>query len=427
MQFKAPRGTSDILPQQQPHWEFVTRAAADVAARFGYRRIDTPLFEDTSLFKRGVGTDTDIVQKEMYSFQDTGGEEVTLRPEGTAPVCRAYLEHGMSSWPQPVRLYYVGPMFRYERPQAGRYRQFHQFGVEVFGDESPEVDAEVIELGWLFLRDLGLTGLKLRLNSIGDAADRPRHLDALRGYYSARLADLPAIDRERLGRSPLRLLDSKEPQSQELAVQAPRSIDYLSDASARRWESVLRAVDRLKAVYPELSYEVDHRLVRGLDYYTHTVFEIEPEGAQGQSTLLGGGRYDGLMEVIGGPRTPGIGFAAGLERFILNLQKQGVGVDAGRAVNVVIVHLGEAAASVALELAAGLRRGGTAALMAPAGKSMKAQMRYADAVESRYALIIGDREIAAGTGQLKDLKAGEGQQVEVKLDAEAVARAVNAA
>lgn len=423
MPFKAPRGVADILPHDQTAWQFVRATAARVAERFGYRRIDTPVFEDTALFRRGVGEETDIVQKEMYSFQDLGGDSLTLRPEGTAPVCRAYLEHGMASWPKPVRLYYIEPMFRYERPQAGRFRQFHQFGVELFGDTSPQADVEVIELGWLFLRELGLRGLSLRVNSIGDALDRARHMVALRDYYTMHAAALPQVDRDRLGRSPLRLLDSKEPESQSLAENAPRSADYLSDASRRRWEETLLLLDGLRAVYPDLACAVDHRLVRGLDYYTHTVFEIEPHGAEGQSTLLGGGRYDGLMEALGGQPTPGTGFAAGLERLVLNLGRQEASVPPAAAVSVVAIPLGEDATRKAVALAAALRLRGVSTVLAPVGRSLKDQLRYANTLSARYALILGERELQRGVATLKDL-AGDGGQNEVALSPEEIVAAI---
>ncbi len=423
MAFRAPRGVSDILPDQQPYWELVRGVAVRVSERFGYRRIDTPLFEDTPLFRRGVGEETDVVQKEMYTFQDLGGDSLTLRPEGTAPVCRAYIEHGMASWPKPVRLYYIEPMFRYERPQAGRFRQFHQFGIEVFGDTSPQIDVEVIELGWLFLRELGLKNLTLRINSIGDAQDRPRHLAALREYYAAHLATLPALDRDRLQRSPLRLLDSKEPGSQALAEKAPRSLDYLSEANRRRWDETLTLLDELKRVYPDFSYAVDHRLVRGLDYYTHTVFEIEPLDASGQSTLLGGGRYDGLMELLDGPPTPGIGFAAGIERLILNLQRQGIAPTVPTAVEVVVAALGDAATRRGVELAAALRSRGVATVLGPAGRGLKDQLRFANGLAARHLLILGDRELQKGVAALKPLQ-GDGGQIEVPLDAQKIFEAV---
>ncbi|MEX0762329.1 MAG: histidine--tRNA ligase [Dehalococcoidia bacterium] len=423
MPFNAPRGTSDILPGDQPLWDHVHRTAERVARQFAYGRIDTPLFETTELFARGVGDETDIVQKEMYSFEDHGGDSITLRPEGTAAVCRAYLEHGMSNLPQPVRLFYNAPMFRYERPQAGRFRQFHQFGIEAIGDPSPQVDVEVIEMGWRFVRELGLSGVTLRINSIGDASDRPRYVKDLKAYYEKHIDSLPKVARDRLERAPLRLLDAKEPECQDLAHDAPKSLDYLSEENARHWEEFLGLLDGLKLVYPDLNYTVDHRLVRGLDYYTRTVFEIEPEDARGQSTLLAGGRYDGLMEKLGGPPTPGIGFAAGLERLILNVQRQEVPVPGPPVLDIVTVHLGEAAQARAAQLAAALRLEGLSVVNAPAGRSMKAQMRYANQASARFALIIGEREIERGVAALKPLDGGE--QVEVPLEASAIAAAVS--
>ncbi|MBM3957488.1 MAG: histidine--tRNA ligase, partial [Gemmatimonadetes bacterium] len=343
MIFRAPRGTADVLPADQPYWALIRRVAAEVAASFGYARIDTPTFEDTRLFARGVGEETDVVQKEMYSFEDHGGDSQTLRPEGTASVCRAYLEHGMGSLPQPVRLYYDTAMYRYERPQAGRLRQHHQFGVEAIGDASPGVDAEVIELGWRYLTALGLRGLTLRLNSIGDAVCRPAYLHALRAYYADRVHEMCEDCRRRFERSPLRLLDCKRESCIRHADRAPRSVDYLCGECRTHWERVVSYVEGMAGPYPDLRYELDHRLVRGLDYYTRTVFEVHPAEEGAQSGLLAGGRYDGLMEQIGGPPTPGVGFGSGIERLILNLSRQGAGPPEAPGVDVVAVHVGERA------------------------------------------------------------------------------------
>jgi len=420
--FRAPRGTADILPADQPYWSTVRRAAADVAAAFGYGRIDTPTFEDTRLFTRGVGEETDVVQKEMYTFEDHGGDPQTLRPEGTASVCRAYLEHGMQNMPQPVRLYYDTPMYRYERPQAGRLRQHHQFGVEAIGDPSPQVDAEVIELGWRYLTGLGLEGLTIKLNSIGDPACRPAYLDALRAYYAGRVQDMCEDCKRRFERSPLRLLDCKNPSCVRHSDDAPRSTDYLCDECRVHWDEVLSYMEALSGPYPELRYEVDHRLVRGLDYYTRTVFEVHPATEGAQSGVLAGGRYDGLMEQIGGPPTPGIGFGSGIERLILNLKRQGADAPGAPGIDIVAVHLGEPARHRAAVLAAELRLLGRSVVMAPAGRSMRSQMRYANALSARYALILGDREIERGVAALKPLDGGD--QVEVPLDASAVGRAI---
>src|SRR5579872_1257736 len=313
---QAPRGTQDILPAEQPYWDLVRAKAAQVAEEYGYRRIDTPIFEDTGVFERGVGEGTDIVEKEMYTFEDKGGASLTLRAEGTAPVVRAYLEHGMFKLPQPVKLFYICPIFRFERPQAGRYRQHHQFGVEALGEIDPALDAEVIELLWTFFTRLGLKDFSLQLNSIGDGNCRPRYLEELKRYYAAHLNEVCEDDRVRFQKNPLRLLDCKVPSCQAVADQAPHSADYLCGACAEHFAGLRRGLD-LRG----LAYNVNFRLVRGLDYYTRTVFEIWPAHGGAQSTIGGGGRYDGLAEQLGGRPTPGIGFGSGIERIILNYKE----------------------------------------------------------------------------------------------------------
>jgi len=420
--FRAPRGAADVLPADQPYWSMIRRTAASAAAAFGYGRIDTPTFEDTRLFTRGVGEETDVVQKEMYTFKDHGGDLQTLRPEGTASVCRAYLEHGMQNLPQPVRLYYDTAMYRYERPQAGRLRQHHQFGVEAIGDPSPQVDAEIIELGWRYLTSLGLKGLTVKLNSIGDPACRPAYLEALRAYYAGRVKDMCDDCKRRIERSPLRLLDCKRESCVRHGDGAPRSTDYLCGECRDHWEQVLSLLADLAGPYPDLTCEVDHRLVRGLDYYTRTVFEVHPAEEGAQSGVLAGGRYDGLIEQIGGPPTPGIGFGSGIERLVLNLKRQEAEVSGAPGIDVVAVHLGRAAMHRAAVLAAELRLLGRSVVVAPAGRSMRGQMRYANALSARFALILGDSEIERGVAALKPLDGGD--QIEVPLDASAVARAL---
>ncbi|MCI0787429.1 MAG: histidine--tRNA ligase, partial [Chloroflexi bacterium] len=277
--FQAPRGTTDLLPEEQKYWRYIESKAVALAGRYGFGRIDTPVFEDSDLFVRSVGQGTDIVEKEMYTFEDRGGDSVTLRPEGTAPVCRAYLEHGMHNLPQPVRMYYFCPVFRYERPQAGRFREHHQFGLEVLGDADPSVDAEVIELAWRLMLSLGLKALNLFINSIGDAECRPAYIDELRSYYSAHQARLCAECQTRLERNPLRLLDCKVETCRALGDAAPRSADHLCDACKEHWASLRRYLDTM-----DIPYQIDHRLVRGLDYYTRSVFEIQPVDGGAQST-----------------------------------------------------------------------------------------------------------------------------------------------
>ena len=421
MNFKRPRGTADILPDDQPYWSHVHAVAGKVASQFGYRRIDTPLIEDTGLFQRGVGDETDIVQKEMYTFEDHGGDSITLRPEGTASVCRAYIENGLHNGPQPVRLFYMSTMFRYERPQAGRFRQHHQFGVEAIGDQSPEVDAEVIELGWKYIAELGIKNVTLRLNSLGDPEGRDDYLNDLDNYFRNVIDELPKLDRDRLDRAPLRVLDSKAPETQALADSAPKSVDYIGGDAKEHWDALLILLENMKSVYREFSFDIDHRLVRGLDYYNRTVFEYEPADAGGQGTLIAGGRYDPLIGILGGQQTPGIGFGSGIERMILELKKQEVAVKAPKGPDIVVVALGGAVAS-ASALATGLRAADVSTVLAPR-RSMKAQMRYANNLGAANVVILGDREVERDVATVKDLAEGGGQ-AEVALDAESIAQHV---
>ena len=404
--YRAPRGTADVLPEEQRYWRYIETRARALGQRYGYSRLDTPVFEQTSLFVRGVGQGTDIVEKEMYSFMDRGGDSVTLRPEGTAPVCRAYLEHGMHNLPQPVRLYYFSPAFRYERPQAGRFRQHHQFGVEALGDGDPAVDAELVEMAWRLMRDLELSDVSLLLNSIGDPKCRPGYLEELKGYYASRTESLCQDCKQRLVRSPLRLLDCKQETCQAMAQDAPRSVDHLCNECQDHWEKLLGYLQRL-----EVPYRVEHRLVRGLDYYTRTVFEVQPAEAGSQSTLCAGGRYDGLIQELGGPPTPGIGFAAGMERIALNLKRQEVPVPEENSPRVVVAYLGDDAKEASLSLASRLRNLGIGAVLAPGGRSLRSQMRYANSLGVPYALVLGEEEIKKGTVILRDMAKGEQREV----------------
>jgi len=405
-QYKAPRGTQDILPGDQPYWDFIRDVAARTCGLFGYERIETPVFEEASLFTRGVGEVTDIVQKEMYVFEDRGGLELALRPEGTAPVCRAYLEHGMHNLPQPVRLWYWTPIFRYDRPQAGRYRQHHQFGAEAMGDASPAVDAEIIELLWRFYEALGLTGLTLHLNSIGDQKCRPQYLELLREYYRDKLSVVCDDCRARFERNPLRLLDCKEDRCQPVIAGAPPITDHLCEDCFSHFsdlQSYLAAAG--------VPFTQNPRLVRGLDYYTRTVFEVQPPEEGGQSTIGGGGRYDGLMELLGGNPTPGIGFGSGIERTILNLKRQSVQIAAPKQPQVYISVQTADARVPAFSLASELRRAGIASLMGSGERSLKAQMRAADAHRARYAAILGARELAEGSVTIRHLANGTQETV----------------
>ena len=405
--FQVPRGTTDILPEEQRHWRFFESEAQRIAAQFGYDRIDTPAFEDARLFVRGIGEVTDIVEKETYTFKDRGGDLLTLRPEGTAPVCRAYLEHGMHNLPQPVRLYYLCPVFRYERPQSGRYRQHHQLGIEVFGAEDASIDVEVIEFGWRFLEAVGLDDLSLSVNSIGDAKCRPPYIRTLQAHYRSHVDRLCSDCLRRLEHNPLRLLDCKQESCQPVIEGAPHSVGYLCDDCERHWETLLANLTELS-----LPYEIDNRLVRGFDYYTRTVFEITPPVEGRQSTLVGGGRYDGLIEALGGNATPGIGFGMGIERVLANMKRRKVPIPHAASAKVLVAHLGDAATREALKLASKLRRKGTAAIVAPAARSLRSQLRYASSINATHAVILGEDELQKGVVVLRDLAKSEQEEVD---------------
>ena len=404
MVFQAPRGTADHLPEDQKYWRHIETKAVEIAHRFGYGRIDTPAFEDSGLFIRSVGAGTDIVEKEMYTFADRGGDSVTLRPEGTAPVCRAYLEHGMHNRPQPVRMYYFCPVFRYERPQAGRFRQHHQFGIEALGDPDPSVDAEVIELAWELMGRLGLRDITLLVNSIGDHECRPAYVQQLRDYYAAHHARLCPDCRQRLERNPLRLLDCKVATCRPLGDHAPRSADSLCEACREHWRQLTTYLDLMN-----LPYTIDHRLVRGLDYYTRTVFEIQPRDVGGQSTICGGGRYDGLIAQLGGRPTPGIGFATGMERLALNLKRSETPIPDEPSPRYLVANVGPNARPAALELAVNLRRAGVRAILSRGARGLRGQMRQANALNIPYALILGDDEIAKNEVVVRDMTASTQQ------------------
>ena len=400
MVFRAPRGTADHLPEEQKYWRYIESKAVEIANRFGFGRIDTPAFEDSNLFIRSVGEGTDIVEKEMYTFDDRGGDSITLRPEGTAPVCRAYLEHGMHNLPQPVRMYYFCPVFRYERPQAGRFRQHHQFGVEALGDADPSVDAEVIEVAWELMGSLGLRDVQLLVNSIGDSNCRPEYIERLRDYYAGHHNRLCNDCKDRLERNPLRLLDCKVETCHSLGDEAPQSTDYLCDECRDHWSKLSTYLNAMS-----LPYTVDHRLVRGLNYYTRTVFEIQPLDVGGQSTIVGGGRYDGLITELGGRPTPGIGFATGIERLTLNLKRGDVPVPDEPSPSYLVANVGENARTAALELAVGLRRAGVGAILSSGSRGLRGQMRQANALNIPYVLVLGDDEISRGEVVVRDMAA----------------------
>ena len=401
--YRAPRGTRDILPAETPLWSRLERLAADLAARYGYRRIETPLFEQVEVFERGIGEVTDVVEKELFRLAPRSEERESwaLRPEPTAGICRAYVQHGMQTWPQPVKVTQTGPMFRYDRPQAGRYRQFWQFDVEAIGDPGPAVDAEIIELGARFYRDAGLDGVEVRLNSIGDPVCRPAYIDALRAYFAPHRDDLPPVERARLDKNVLRLLDSKDPAMAALNAKAPRITDHLCAACAEHFEAVTAHLDALG-----VRYRLEPALVRGLDYYTRTAFEFYVVGREGQQQAIGGGgRYDGLIELLGGKSTPGIGFGIGLDRLVLALTETGAAPSVEAAPVAVVVGADPDDTIGRLRIATDLRAAGIWARAELARRKLGKQLEAAARDGAHFAVILGD-ELAAGDVQLRDLPAG---------------------
>jgi histidyl-tRNA synthetase len=404
--FTAPKGTYDVLPEQQRVRRWVIRTAEDVFCRYGYRRIDTPAFEDTRLFTRGLGDSTDIVRKEMYTFEDLGGRSLTLRPEGTAPVARAYVEHGMHTLPQPVKLYYHSPMFRYESPQSGRYRQHHQLGVEAFGSDAPELDAEVIGVLAELYRELGLTGIELRLNSMGCRQCRPAYSAALRDYLQQVAGSLCGECLDRARTNPLRTFDCKVPGCRAALEQAPRLPDYLCPGCAEHH-------DRVKAglAIQEIPFVEDHTLVRGLDYYTRTSFEFQSSLLGAQSGVGGGGRYDDLVAEIGGPQVSGVGFGTGIERIVLAISRSNVETPPAPVPAAYLVSVGEETRAEVFALAHEMRAKGLAVDLDYMGRSPKGQMKQAGRTGAGYAVIIGEAEMASGTVTVRDLATGDEQQV----------------
>jgi histidyl-tRNA synthetase len=404
--YRAPRGTMDVLPKEQPYWRWVYDQATRLCETYGYSRIDTPIFEEAGLFTRGVGQVTDIVQKEMYVFQDRSGETMALRPEATASICRAYLQQGMHNLPQPVRLWHWGPIFRYDRPQGGRQRQFTQFDCEVIGDGDPTVDAESIELAWRLYQELGIGDLTLYLNSIGDPVCRPGYLEVLREYYSDKLRRVCADCRVRFEKNPLRLLDCKVDGCQPVIAGAPPFTDHLCEACAQHFQQLRSYLEALA-----IPYTINPRLVRGLDYYTRTVFEFQPLEEGAQNTIGAGGRYDGLIEELGGKPMPGIGFATGVERIILNLKRVGAQPPALARPTVFVASQTPAARPTAVRLAGELRRVGVAAVLAAGDRSLRAQMRQANTTGATYTAIIGREELASETVTLRRMADGHEERV----------------
>ena len=404
---KAPRGTMDVLPGESRKWQYVEQRLRAAADRFGFGEVRFPTFEYTELFSRGVGETTDVVQKEMYTFEDRGGRSVTLRPEGTASTVRTLLQHGLHNEALPLKMYYIISCFRGERPQAGRLREFHQFGVELFGAAEPSADAELIGLAAAAFGSLGLEGLSLRVNSIGCPDCRENYYRALRDYFSAHVDELCETCRDRLARNPMRILDCKEEGCRRLAAHAPVVLDYICDDCRAHFEGVQR---RLRTA--GIDFTVDSSIVRGLDYYTRTVFEfVDPKSGL---TVCGGGRYDGLVSQLGGPSLPGLGFGIGLERLLMVLGPQGLLPGDARPPAVYLAPIGEAASLRAAELCRQLRQVGVPAEYDLMGRSIRAQMKYADKAGFAYTMVLGDNELAAGRARLKDMAGGG--EVELALD-----------
>lgn len=399
---QAPRGMRDILPGEVERWQAVESSVHDLAARFGFREIRTPVVEHTEVFQRTVGEATDMVEKEMYTFTDRGGRSLSLRPEGTAAVMRAYLEHGLKSQPQPGKFYYIAPMFRYDRPQKGRYRQHTQFGAETIGSADPAADAEVLTLPIRLLQSVGLTEVEVHLNSVGDATCRPRYLAALRDYFRPHADELCEDCRRRLEHNPLRVLDCKRDGCHRIARGAPSSIDYLCDACAAHLEGVKRHFDLLG-----VRYAIDPFIVRGLDYYTRTAVEVFSGRLGAQNAMFGGGRYDGLAEQLGGPPTPGVGFGFGLDRMLLVAEQEGLVPPMDRGVEVMVVTIGDAARPEGVRLLDALRAGDIRAEGDLLGRDTRAQLKHADRTGARFALVLGDDELAAGTVTVREMQSGD--------------------
>lgn len=402
----APKGTYDILPEDQPQRTWLLERAAAVFARYGYGRLDTPLFEETRLFSRGVGESTDIVRKEMYTFEDHGGRSMTLRPEGTAPAARAFVEHGMHTRPLPVKVWYYWPMFRYEAPQSGRYRQHFQLGVEAFGSDSPVLDAEVIGVLHALYREVGLDRVELRLNSMGCRSCRQPYTDRLRDFLQAREQELCGECRERMGLNPLRSFDCKVPYCREVMDSAPRLVDFLCAECAEHHRVVQRHL-----AHQDIAFVEDHRLVRGMDYYTRTTFEFQAADLGAQSGVGGGGRYDNLVEAIGGPPTPGVGWGSGVERILLALHRSGAPGLTERPPAAYLVAVSAAAREVAFRLAHGLRARGVTVDLDFMMRSMKGQMKQAGRSGATFALIVGDEELQAGEVTLRFLAEAREERV----------------
>lgn len=411
-----PKGTADVIPGEVHLWHYVENMLKDTAHLFGFEEMRTPVFEHTEVFQRGVGETTDVVQKEMYTFLDKGDRSITLKPEGTAGTVRSYLENGIHGKGAPFKCFYITPVFRYEKPQAGRLREHHQFGVECFGADSFSADSEIISLVYTFLRKLSVDSI-VRINSIGCPKCRPNYNEKLKEYFRAHEEELCETCRERLEKNPMRIIDCKSPVCKKIAEDAPRSIDYLCEECHDHFEGVKQSLEDMG-----IPFEIDKNIVRGLDYYTKTVFEFIGTGLGSQSTVCGGGRYDGLVEQLGGPKTAGIGFGCGLERLIMTAKAAGHQFPEPFSVDVALVSADEEGARHCRKLAFQLRQVGVSCEIDLCNRGVKAQMKHADRIMAKHTIVIGSTELENGEANIKIMKTGE--NVPVKLDAESIAKVV---
>lgn len=406
---KAIKGTKDVLPSEVYKNQYIEATCFTVAENFGYKEMRTPVFEHTELFQRGVGDTTDVVQKEMYTFDDKGGRSITLRPEGTAGAARSFLENGLSNEALPQKICYLTSCYRYEKPQAGRLREFHQFGIECFGATSPLADAEMIALAKQIFDELGVKDLHLELNSIGCPTCRAEYHKALKEYFASRVDELCDTCRDRLDRNPMRILDCKSPVCSEIAKDAPVVLDYLCDECKEHFEKTKSYLDAMN-----IEYIVNPQIVRGLDYYTKTVFEFVADSIGAQGTVCGGGRYDGLIEELGGQRTPSLGFAMGLERLQLVMEAQGCEFPEPSRPDLFIVAMGDKATLKAVEIAKDMRDEGYSVVYDLNGRSLRAQMKYADKINAKYNVVIGDNEVDTKSAVLKDMATGEQSNISLE-------------
>ena len=411
----APKGTKDVLPEQVYRWHYVEKKFADICSRYGFREIRTPIFEHTELINRGVGDTTDIVQKEMYTFNDHGGRSLTLKPEGTAPAVRAFTEHKLYAEVQPTKIYYVTPCFRYEKPQSGRLREFHQFGVEIFGSGNMLADADVISIGHDFLEEMGIKDTTLEINSVGCPTCRANYKKALQDFLRPHYDELCDTCKDRFERNPMRILDCKSDENQAIVKDAPEMLDYLCDDCQKAFDELKENLTAMG-----IDFVVNPRIVRGLDYYTKTAFEFVSNNIGAQGTVCGGGRYDNLCEELGGPPIPGIGFGLGIERLLMLMDANGVEIPEPESVNAFIVTMGDAARAAGLKLLRELHKEGISAQMDDLSRNVKGQFKYASRLKAKNTIVIGEDELARGVVQLKDMDKHEQREVSLKEIVEAL-------